>query len=237
MSPEFCASTSRCRRRHSHRRTSATSAPDQYPDAGDHAPGETRPRRRTSRYRQLHAGRGGIRCEVAEAAAHAPDDVTPRARTWRVGERRRPFGRRAEGTAGPSSRQSVHRMWPPCGRPSSRYSFAKGDSMNATSSLAGTSALTAGNNPLSDATDHAHQVVDKAAEKAVPRSSVRRRQRTAPSTRSPTRRRPSPSGLPKTAARWSTGRPNWPTPGVTTCVNVHWLRLPARWPSDICSDA
>jgi ElaB/YqjD/DUF883 family membrane-anchored ribosome-binding protein len=40
--------------------------------------------------------------------------------------------------------------------------------MNATSSLAGTSALTAGNNPLSDAADHAHQVVDKAAEKAVP---------------------------------------------------------------------
>ena len=40
--------------------------------------------------------------------------------------------------------------------------------MNATSSLAGTSAMTAGSNPLSDAADRAHQVVDKAAEKAAP---------------------------------------------------------------------
>jgi ElaB/YqjD/DUF883 family membrane-anchored ribosome-binding protein len=40
--------------------------------------------------------------------------------------------------------------------------------MNATNSLAGTSALTAGNSPLSDAADHAHQIVDQAIDKAAP---------------------------------------------------------------------
>ena len=40
--------------------------------------------------------------------------------------------------------------------------------MNATSSLAGMNTFTAGSNPLSDAADRAHQVVDKAAEKAAP---------------------------------------------------------------------
>lgn len=40
--------------------------------------------------------------------------------------------------------------------------------MNATSSLAGTSALTSGNNAVSDVVGRAHQVVDQAAEKAAP---------------------------------------------------------------------
>lgn len=40
--------------------------------------------------------------------------------------------------------------------------------MNATSSLAGTSALSAGNNPVSDVAGRAHQAVDQAADKAAP---------------------------------------------------------------------
>ncbi len=40
--------------------------------------------------------------------------------------------------------------------------------MNATSSLAGTSALSAGNNPVSDVAGRAHQAVDQAADKATP---------------------------------------------------------------------
>jgi len=40
--------------------------------------------------------------------------------------------------------------------------------MNATSSLASESAMTADHNPLSEMTGRAHQVVDQAAEKAAP---------------------------------------------------------------------